>query len=647
MHPNGVGRVDGFESKTYHTVTFHPQEKTVRVERGSTLLEAASRAQISLNNLCGGDGICGRCKMIVKKGDVSSQLSGKLTRDEIRRGTVLACMSTVQSDLVVEIPEETWARERLTADRDAERFRSYEEPIVYQQGLTPAPLVTKVYVELEPPSLANNTADHQRVCDAIHGKLTDDAMQMGLKVIQSLPAVLRESGYKVTATVGLRRDISEVMNVEPGDTSPSNYMIVVDIGTTTIVAHLVDCNRITTVDAEACFNSQGIYGREVTGRMISAEKRGIGELQRVLVADINRLITNLAERNDIALKDISAVVCAGNTAMGHFLVGLPTPNIRRSPYVPVSVELPPLRAAEVGIKINPRGLLYSLPGISGWVGSDITAGILATGIHESDELSVLVDVGTNGEIVVGNREWLVATSASAGPALEGAGEECGMRAERGAIEKVFAENGEIRWKTVGDLPPRGLCGSGIIDLISVLLDEGIIDRSGNIKAVDSPRIRTVEGQKRFVLVKENEAAAKKQIFVTEGDIEDVITAKAAIFAALKILTDRLNLGFRDIDRLYIAGAFGNCIDVENAVNIGLIPDIPRERISFVGNTSIRGAKIAAFYKEAFYKILQIEKDTTHYDLMGADDYVEEFRKALFLPHTDIELFGRSESCQRA
>ena len=628
------------------TVTFHPQERTVQVPQGTSLLEAALKAQISLNNLCGGDGICGRCKMVVKKGEVSGEISGKLTRQEIRKGYVLACMSYVQTDLDIEIPEETLAKEKVLADKDADRFRSFEEHIDYRKEYTPSPLITKIYLKLEEPDLANNTADHQRVCEAISKKLKYRSMQMGLKIIKTLPSILRDNDYRITATVGLRKDIAEVMNVEGGDTSGSNYMIVVDVGTTTIVAHLVDANTTSTVDADACFNSQGIYGREVTGRMISAEKRGIEELQRILVTDINMLITRLAELNEIHLKDITAVICAGNTAMSHFLVGLPTPNIRRKPYVPVSVELPPLRAAEVGIKINPRGLLYSLPGISGWIGSDITAGILATGMHEKEDLSMLVDIGTNGEIVVGNNEWLVACSASAGPALEGAGEECGMRAEKGAIEKVYTEDGEIRYQTIGNAAPKGICGSGIIDMVSVLLDQGIIDRSGKIVLQDSDRVNTVDGVKRFILVSEKESPNKRSIYLTESDIENIITAKAAIFSAIKILLDRLDLDFEDIHRLYIAGAFGNYIDVNNAVNIGLIPNIPRERIEFVGNTSIKGAKIAAFFKEAFYKIIKIEKDTTHYDLMGADDYVDEFKKALFLPHTDIELFHRRLSCPK-
>lgn len=625
------------------TVSFQPQNRSVKVNKDSSLLEAVSAADITINNICGGDGICGRCRMIVRRGEVSSEVSTRLTREEIRDGYVLACQTQIKSNLIVEIPEETWAREKIIADEDADRFRDFRHDQlnrVYAEELTPSALVVKVYLEVRKPSLADNSADHQRVSDLVKSKVGYRSMQMGLKIIKSLPQILREHDYRVTATVGLRRDIAEVMNVEGGNTADRNFMIVVDMGTTTIVAHLVDVNSTETIDAGACFNSQGIYGREVTTRMITAEKKGIKVLQKPLIDDINQLISGLAKNNRIRQKDITAVVCAGNTAMGHFLLGLPTQNIRRFPYVPNSTSPPPLRAAEVGIEINPRGLLYSLPGLGGWVGSDLTAGILATGMNEQQELSMLVDIGTNGEIIVGNKEYLVACSASAGPAFEGANEECGMRAEKGAVERVAVRDGAVRYETIGGSPARGICGSGIIDLISVLLAQGIIDRSGRIIAGESPRIRVVEGMKRFVLVTPEESQGRTEIFISEADIEAVITAKAAIFAAIIIVLRRLELDFPDIRNLYIAGAFGNYLNIDSAINIGLIPALPRERIHFVGNSSIRGAKIAAFYKEAFYKVEKIRESTTCYDLMGASDYVEEFRKALFLPHTDIEIFGR-------
>ena len=618
-----------------------PQNRTVQVEADTSLLDAALKAGITINNLCGGDGICGRCKMIIRKGRVSSKVSAKLTREEIQHGFILACQTPVDDDLVVEIPEETWAVEKTVAAQEAARFRDYVEAFEYEKELIPSPLVAKIYLDIDEPSLANNIADQQRVDDAIRKKFPHVSMQMGLKIIKNLSDILRENNYKITATIGLRRDIAEVMNLEGGDTTDKNFMAVVDMGTSTIVVHLVDARTTRTVDAKACFNSQGVHGQEVTRRMIAAEQKGVEELQKLLVDDINQLISQLAGSNDLKLKDITAVICAGNTAMGHFLLGLCTKNIRRFPYVPISVSPPPLRAAEVGLKINPRGLLYSLPGISGWVGSDITAGILATRIHQKEELSVLVDIGTNGEIVIGNREWLVATSASAGPALEGASVICGMRAEAGAIEKVYAENEKIRYRTIDDVPPRGICGSGVIDTVAVLLREGIINRSGSFFDGVSPRVVTIEGRKSFVLVDRDETNnGRSAIHFTESDIENVITAKAAIFAAMKILLQRLELCFEDIERFYIAGAFGSYLNVDNAVAIGLIPDIDRDKVEFVGNTSIKGAKIVAFYKEALNRIEKIRENTTYYDLMGADDYVDEFRKAMFLPHTDIEIFYR-------
>ena len=619
-----------------YTVRFYPQNVTVKVPEGTTLLEAASQGQIALNNLCGGEGICGRCKMIVKEGEVKGELSPKLTRQEVQAGTVLSCMTRVYGDLIVEIPKETWAKEKIIANEDAVRFKSLESKVVEDRGYRPSPLVSRVYVEMSPPTLADNRADHQRVCTELHKAMDTELMQMGLKTIRSLPEVLRENDYRITGTIGLRREIAEVMDIEGGDHHHENYMVVVDMGTTTIVAHLVNAETCTTIDGQACFNSQGVYGREVTGRMIMAEKKGMAELQRLLCEDINKLVEDLARKNGIALKDITAVVCAGNTAMGHFLLGLPVENIRRLPYVAASVAPPPLRAAEVGIEINPRGLLYSLPGISGWVGSDLTAGILATGIHRRDELSLLIDIGTNGEIIIGNSEWLISCSASAGPALEGASVSCGMRAESGAVEKVYAENGDVSFSTIGKGGPVGICGSGIIDLISVLLSENIIDRGGKIVPGVSKRIDEQDGIKRFILAPKS--STHREVYLSETDVENIITAKAAIFAALKILLERLDLHFGDIRRFYLAGAFGNYLNIKNAITIGLIPNIPEERIAFVGNTAIEGAKIAALYQEAFFEIDRIREMTTYYDLMGADDYIEEFQKALFLPHTDIELF---------
>ena len=620
-----------------YTVLFAPLNKAVTVDAGTTLLEAAGKARITIDSACGGDGICGRCKMIVTSGEVGGDVSGLLTREEIRRGVVLACQTTVQSDLTVEIPAETRAKAKIVIDQDAQRFRAVRPGIVGRK-FARSPLVTKVFLTLEAPTLDNNVADCQRLQRLVEKATGISSMQTGLKIIRRLPELFRDHGFAVTATIGRRRETAEIMDIEGGDTSAKNYMAIVDAGTSTIVVHLVNAVEMKTMDAQACFNSQATYGREVTARMIAAEKRGPEQLQRLMVEDINRLIAALAAKNSVALKDIHAVVCAGNTAMMHFLLALPTRNIRRKPYIAVSVEPPPLRAAEVGIKINPRGLLFTVPGIGGWVGGDLTAGILATGLYEMDEVGMLMDVGTNGEIILGNKDWLIACSASAGPALEGGGVECGMMAHQGAIEGVYLQDGRIKCDVIGGGKPDGLCGSGIIDVIAVLLEKGILNRSGTFIEGSDPAVRFEDGRGRFILADRGESLTGREIFISQDDIDNVITAKAAIFAAARITLERLELTFADIGKLFIAGGFGSFINLKNAVTIGLLPDLPLSKVVYVGNTSVWGATLAAFSTEAYDMLREIARKTTYYELMGQPNYVDQFKQAMFLPHTNIELF---------
>ncbi len=618
-------------------VAFVNLGKSVSVKTGTTLLEAAGRAGITVNSVCGGDGICGRCRMVVTAGKYSGEVGPSLTRDEIRRGVVFACRCLVESDLVVEIPEETRARDKIVVDRDAQRFKALH-PGVPQRDFSKAPLVSKVFLELPEPTLDDPVADCQRLERAISKATGMSSTQMGLKVIQRLPKLLRDHAFKVTVTLGRRRDVAEIMDVVGGDTSARNYLAVVDIGTTTVVAHVVNAIDMSTVGTGACFNSQALYGREVTARIIAAERGEAKRLQKVLVDDINQLIAGIAADNNLSLTNVTAVACAGNTTMMHLLLGLPTENIRRTPFAAATVEPPPFRAAEVGLRINPRGLLFSVPGIGSWVGGDLTAGILATGLHDADELCMLIDVGTNGEIVVGNRDWMVACSASVGPALEGAGVSCGMVAETGAIESFSFVKKELRYRVIGEVSPRGICGSAIIDLIALLLDQGIIDRAGKFVPGSHPALHVENGIPKFRICAETDAGIAGGISITQDDIDNVVTAKAAIFAAAKIILDRLALDFSEVSCLFLAGGFGSYINRENAVKIGLLPDLPINRIRYVGNTSVWGTTLAVLSEDAFGLLREIRRKTTYYDLLGSDDYMEQFSQAMFLPHTDIELF---------
>lgn len=621
-------------------IKFYPDGEIVEAERGKTLLEIAQEGGVYVASICGGDGICGRCRLIIKSGEVEAAPTTLLSRDEIQKGYVLACQTKVMSDVEVLIPPESRAEgAQILIDEDAQRFRALQAASEEQTLFRHDPLVKKIYLELPPPTLQDNLGDQERLYREIRRYLPASLMQMGLKVLQPLPKLLRQSEWKVTATLGKRGGTVEVIQVEPGNRAGQNLGLAVDVGTSTVVAHLVDLATSRTIDAEACYNSQMPFGEEVTRRIIYAEREGLKPLNEAVVADINNLISALVSRNRTELSDVTALCCAGNTTMLHFLLGLDPARIRKNPYIPAATAPPPVRAAEVGIKINPRGLLYTMPSIGSWVGGDITAGILATGLYQTKRLTMLIDIGTNGEIVLGNREWLLTCSTSAGPAFEGSGVKCGMKASRGAIERVeISSQGYIKCRTIGDGKPKGLCGSGLIDAVAGLFMAGYIDRSGRLLPSSTSRIREEDGQLEFVLVPAERTETGKEIVITQPDIENLLRAKAAIYAGAKILLQSMGLEFNDIERLLIAGGFGNYLDREKAIILGLIPDIPLERIRFVGNTAIIGAKMALLSIEALEQAQELARNVTYYDLITYPYYYDQFMSAKFLPHTDLGQF---------
>jgi uncharacterized 2Fe-2S/4Fe-4S cluster protein (DUF4445 family) len=414
----------------------------------------------------------------------------------------------------------------------------------------------------------------------------------------------------------------------------------VDVGTSTVVAHLLDLDTTERIDAEAVYNSQRVWGEEVTRRIIHASTPGgLDELQSAVVGNINGLIAALVQRNNVALSNITAVICAGNTTMTHLLLGLDPSAIRKTPYIPASAATPPVRAVEVGIQINPRGLLYTVPSIGGWVGGDVTAGIHAVGLRRSEKVQMLIDIGTNGEIAVGNCDWAIACSASAGPAFEGSGVKHGMKAIHGAIERVeISPEGAVHYRTVGNGRPRGICGSGLIDLVAELYRAGFIDRSGHLLAGKSERIREREGVLEFVLVPASRLETGKDIVVTQADLSNVLSAKAAIYAATEVLARAIGLDFGEVERIYIAGGFGNYLDREKAVAIGLIPNLPLEKIRFAGNTSILGADLGLLSESVWQELHAIAESVTYYDLINYPNYYDEFLAARFIPHTDLAKF---------
>jgi uncharacterized 2Fe-2S/4Fe-4S cluster protein (DUF4445 family) len=621
-------------------VTFWPEGERVRVPLETTLLEAAQIAGVDLASSCGGDGLCGKCRVIVRQGNVTAQPTSLLNREEIRRGYVLACQTKVVGDVELEVPPESRAEAaQILIDVDAQRFRALY-PVAGAIEAHPAPLTRKLYLKLPRPSLDDSLSDQSRLFREIRRRHPAPIMQLGLKVLRSLPKLLREADWKVTVTLGWRGGTLEVLQVEPGDASGRNLGVAVDVGTSTVVAHLLDLDTTERIDAEAVYNSQRAWGDEVTRRIIHAgTPGGLDELQDAVVSDINGLISAMVQRNNVALSNITAVMCAGNTTMTHLLLGLDPSAIRKTPYIPASAATPPIRAVEVGIQVNPRGLLYTIPSIGGWVGGDVTAGIHAVGLRRSKEVQMLIDIGTNGEIAIGNSDWAIACSASAGPAFEGSGVKHGMKAIHGAIERVeISPQGAVHYRTVGNGRPRGICGSGLIDLVAELYGAGFIDRSGHLLPGKTERVRERDGMLEFVLVPASRLETGKDIVVTQADLSNLLSAKAAIYAATEVLARAIGLDFDEVQRIYIAGGFGNYLDRQKAIAIGLIPDLPLEKIRFAGNTSILGADLGLLSERTWQELHTLAESVTYYDLINYPNYYDEFLAARFIPHTDLSRF---------
>lgn len=627
-----------------YKVHFLPGDVSVEIEKGKTVLDASYKGDLFINALCGGDGTCGKCKVILNTGKVDSLPTTHISEAEAKQGYVLACRTKVMGDLEVLIPEESKLDKSQILISDYPQFSgSLAAATSGLEQFEKKPLVRKIYLELSPPSLDDCMADYERLCQGVmvHANVPWEVLATNLTVLKRLPTLLRDAHWKVTATLGYRGSSVEIMEVQAGDVSAQNFGIAVDVGTTTVVAHLLNLSNAETIDVEATYNSQIKYGDDYIQRIIYAVQNNAMEImQEVLVEDINHLISTLVKRNKLSIHDIGAVVCAGNTVMTHFLLGLDPTNIRREPYLPSASFVPPIKADDVGIKINGNGLLYTLPCVGAYVGGDISSGVLAIRLDKVDALSLLIDIGTNGEIVLGNKDWMVCCSASAGPAFEGSGISCGMRAAKGAIEKVaITKNFDVVCKTIGNVQPSGICGSGLLDCLANLVRSGVIDRTGNFqKGIDTERFRKTDDGYEFILVDKNETATKKDIVITQADIQNLIRSKAAIYSAISTLIESMGMGVNDIEQVYLAGGFGNYLDIRSAITIGMLPDISVSKVQFVGNTSVIGAKMSLFYKDAYEVAQTIASKMTYFDLMSNNKYMEEYMSANFLPHTDIEKF---------
>jgi len=593
------------------------EELVLEAEIGENLLDFLRKHNIETDAICGGNGICGKCKVKVK-GEVS-EISLKerdlLSELELESGIRLACLTEIQGEVEVELISDGRATLRILDEGD-------------EDDLNLEPKIKKDYLELQEPTLEDQASDWARIIKSIGQEL-----EVNLDLLKELPDILRDADYNVTI---VRRG-KRVINIEKGDTTDVAYGLAFDIGTTTVVGYLLDLVTGAQVGKVAMANRQSDYGSDVISRVNHTieEETGTKDLQDRIVEVINKITDELIDKYEISRKRIYELVFVGNTIMGHLLLGLKTDHVAKAPYVAVINEPQSIPADELGIRLN--ALVTYLPNVASYVGSDIVAGLLANRIDQSDDFTLLVDLGTNSEIVLGNKEKMMACAAAAGPAFEGAGIEFGMNGVQGAIEEIRITD-KIEVSVIGNQKAKGICGSGIISLIAELLKAGIMDKSGKLLSPDeidnsvSPTIkeRLIEGNKgkKMILVRAEEAAGDEPVTISQKDIRAIQLAQGAIRAGIKILIEELGIDIGDIKEVLIAGGFGNYIQPQDAVTIGVLPTSSKLEIRGIGNAAGSGAKAALLSKTKRKESKQIAKRVEYLELSGRQDFQNEFMSAM-------------------
>lgn len=625
-------------------VHFEPDNVDIIVAQRENLLHAAIEAGVHINASCGGTGVCGTCKVLIKKGEVETSRTEQLSDAEYGEGVRQACQSHILTDLTVYIPVES-RLEKAILGREAK-----DVSLALATGWRFKPPLSKFYIEVSPPTIEDNTSDLSRVLRGLKQRYHLSDLTVDFEVLQRLPHVIREGNWKVTVTTlvtalkpkaGDRRK-PRVINIEPGDTREKHYAFAFDIGTTTICGQLLDLNRGKVLADAINFNGQIKYGADVITRIAYSQKPGgLKKLQQTAIATINSVIDELLAQSKVDIEDVGHMLVAGNTVMTHLLLGLDPKYLRLAPYTPVANFVPPVEASSLGIKVRGQVYIFAAPSVASYVGGDIVSGIVGAGVHQREKLTLYIDIGTNGEIVVGNSEWMVTASCSAGPAFEGGGVKHGMVATVGAIED-FAINPtslEPEIRTIGKVKPKGICGSGLINIIAGLLEIGVIGQNGKFNTgLSTKRIREGSDGYEYVLVWAPETQTGKDIVITEVDIDNLIRAKAAMYAGCQTLTKSVQVNSSDLEQVIIAGNFGSSLTIERAITIGLLPDIPRDRFTFIGNGSLMGARLSSFSRDILDDMRRVAMMMTNYELSENVDFMNNYVAALFLPHTDAKEF---------
>lgn len=619
-----------------------PSGEMIPCAPGASVLESLKKEGIYLTSSCGGKGTCGKCRIIIQSGSADIQSTMKLSHEEIEKGYALACKTYPTGDMVIDMPKESI----LTVEGKVATGKSEDLQRLFRSiGADLSPLTERLTLRLPPPTLDDNISDLERLKRELQSKGLS-CLRVPFRFLLGLSQNARKENWEITLSTIHTEDCHEIINIFPGQQQVPRYGVSIDVGTTTIVVYLIDLSNGTLLDVASTYNSQIRFGDDVITRIVNAtEHNELLSINRAVISDINDLVLLLASNHSVSVDSIDCLVISGNTTMTHFFLGLDPSSIREEPYIPTANIFPLSYVGELGIKLNPSTPVYSFPCVSSYVGGDIVSGILATRIHEKEETSIFIDIGTNGEIVIGNAEWLMSAACSAGPCFEGSGIKHGMRATNGAIEgvKINPQTRDVTIRVIGDnAQPMGICGSGMIDAIAELFIAGILNQKGKLQSDTSDRIRNGEDGSEFVVY----YGDGRDIVLTEPDIENIVRAKAAIYAGFTTLLHEVGLSFDDVQKVYIAGGFGKFLDVEKAVIIGMLPELPKEKFAYMGNTSITGAYLCILSQKLRAEAEEISSKMTYLELSVSRSFMDEYVSGLFIPHTNIDAFPSVKSLMK-
>ena len=619
---------------------------------GMTLLEAARSANVAIDAPCSGNGSCGKCRVKLLEGELQSDPSSHISEAEYAEGWRLSCASRPAGDVTVLVPDiaSAYQSRMKTADlstgEEVALFGRLQADI-QAAGVAFGNDFVQVWLELDEPTLDDTMPDNERLMRAAQAAF-DGCTEVKLSyfVLKKLARTLREADFKVQLSGTLTDGVLTIMDITAQKDAPV-YGCAIDIGTTTVTGLLMNLADGTLAAKASAGNGQIRYGADVINRIVEQTKPGgVKKLQDAILKEtLLPLVAAMCKSAGITTSRILRVCIASNTTMNHLLLGVDANPVRMEPYIPSFFHLSGLTAKDLGFPANPEAELLIAPNIGSYVGGDITAGAFASLIWDKDEFSLFIDLGTNGELVFGNRDFMMSCACSAGPAFEGGDISCGMRATDGAVESVHIDRDtmEPTLGIVGEAgqKPVGICGSGIIDVIAELYRTSIISAKGQFVREGGRVLRDEHGMGRYVLAAPAESETGREISITEVDIDSFIRAKAAIFSAINIMLSSLDMDVSVLEHVYVAGGIGSGINMENAVRIGMLPDIDRSLFSYLGNTSLSGAYAMALSQDAAGKVAEIAANMTYMELSTNPRYMDEFVAACFLPHTSRELFPSS------